>query len=397
MFPVVTDMRRRSFLVACLTVLAGCSTLRQRWRQIQSARGNGAATESPSPTPTETVVPTSDTPTATRTRTATRTQTQTRTPTDTQTPPDTESPTPTETPVAQGNTDLARRAMRRAEEDIDAAVEKYLSYQDGANSLVDVTAATESFSWTAVASHLNKAREHLDEAVKLGSKTQIERANDLRDVAVFVQLTARAQNQLIDAFSNLQKAVDLLYANSLQTADTERNNMATHVDTATERLNDIDEELDPAVLDTTDVLDRSIYDKKTSQFQNEIDSLEVIDKDFDTLISAMDTFATAVDSYESSAYEDATTEFFSAQGSFDNAESTFTEHDPADSLNPQVDEFVCVAAAMAEGSGLMAQSAAAGDNNNTERRRERKQSALDAFGECETVINEVEPVKRLQN
>ncbi|MFB6298852.1 MAG: hypothetical protein ABEH65_01170 [Halobacteriales archaeon] len=390
-------MRRRSFVAACLTVLAGCSTLRQRWRQIQSARGNGGATESTTPTPTPTELPmtTSATPTETRTRTSTRTRTETST--ETETPPDTESPTPTETPAAEGNTDLARRAMRRADEDIEAALEKYRSYQDGATSLLDVTASAGSFSWTAINTVLDKARDHLDEAIRLGSNRQIERAEKLRDVVQFIKLTARAQNQLIDAVNTLEEAVDLLYNNSLTTADRERSNMMDYVETATERLNEIDEQIDPAVFEVTDTLDRTVYNEKVDQFENEIDSLEVIDGDFDTLMSAMRTFGDAVEKYQSSVYDEATSGFFSSQASFDTAESVFTDHEAADSLQPQVDEFVCVATAMSEGSGLMAQSAAAGDNNDTERRRERKQAAIDAFSECETVVNEVEPVKRLMD
>lgn len=261
-------MNRRAFLVSSLLLGAGCNQVPSI--DTSTPPGTGTATVAPEETPTQTPSPTAaDTPTETPTET------------------ETESPTPTETETPAYN-DLEQRAaleLDRALGDLRDAVAAYAGSQG--DSILDVSAATRSFSRVSVISDLAEADDHLEVARTRASRRQQARLAAVEDARQFIRLCVDAQSAVIAAFGEVQRGQEGVEQEREDTIESARRALVEDRRTAETRLTRVLDETDPEPVSVLGAIPAEEYESKMDQFAAEISGFSSLETFFERFYDAV--------------------------------------------------------------------------------------------------------------
>ena len=241
-------MDRRSFIALSAAVLAGC--------------GQQPSTDTSTPTATAT-----DTPTATATATSTPTATATDTPTET--PTDTPTPTETETPELSEREEQAAQALSLAIRDLNEAVYTYAGSQGG--SLLDVSAATESFPRIQVIGDISDADDYIEDARATASGRQQPRLAAVEDARQFLRICLQIQERVIAAYGEAERARDAVDSEQAGTIEAATGDLRNERRRAQPPFADIESETSAETVSVLPSIPAEEYEAKVAQFDAEID------------------------------------------------------------------------------------------------------------------------------
>ena len=245
-------MDRRSFLAASAVVFAGC--------------GQQPSTETSTPTETATQAPT---------ETATDTPTETATGT----------PTETETPELNDREQRAARALDRAITELTQAVATYAGASG--DSVVDVSAATTSFSRVAVVAAISDADDHIERARTTASGRQQPRLAAVVDAREFLSLSTEVQRRVIAAFEELQRARDAVDDEQEGTIESATRELRSQRDRADDSLTDLVDGTSAETVSVVPAIPSADYEAKVAQFGAEIDGFGSLADFLNRLLAAV--------------------------------------------------------------------------------------------------------------
>ncbi len=168
--------------------------------------------------------------------------------------------------------------------------------------------------------------------------------------------------------------------------------MLTELETAVTYLDEVDAKTSVKSVWATENVAEIEYSKKLHLLRGERETMRSLYEPVTALVSGFKTFDQGAYFYRDHQFESAANQFYSATADFRDAHEAFEKSDPTDSLSWLVDELVCVAHAMAEGTEHLRKSADAGVDENDSRRRNANERAHEVFDSCETVKERVEVV-----
>lgn len=258
-------MQRRRALVLLALGVAGCSG------------------QSPPDTPaaTATAAPTTDTPAATETATTTDTPTATATDTATDTPRPTDTPEPTPSDAERAG----QRALSNVHREFDSAVRAYTSDIDD-DDILDVTAATAFYSAGANAA-LADVQKALNEARKaVVTDSQTREYESLETTWQVLRYMIEAQAPLVDAFDSVEAAQEAAEDDDRSDMISAIEEMDTGYRDARAPTNEL-KEFDSDDLWAYDDLDDRVYERKVTQFEDEIDVFDDLEDPLRELESAI--------------------------------------------------------------------------------------------------------------
>jgi hypothetical protein len=249
------------FLAASVFALAGCN--QSPSTETATATDTDTATETASTaTPTATVEPTPS-------------------PTDTDTPTETAEPTETETPELSPREEQAAEAMDRAIRELTRAVNSYADQANG--SLLDVSAASRSFTRITVLGDISDADDHISDARPRASERQRARLAGIEDARQFLRISVDVQTAVIEAYGDAQQGREALDEEQDGGIDTASGSLRDNQRRANQRLTTLTEETAAEPVSVVPALPTSEYEAKVSQFTAEVDGFASLADFFDRL------------------------------------------------------------------------------------------------------------------
>ena len=265
-------MDRRSFVAAALLTVAGC--------------GQSPTTETPTATGTAT-----ETPTQTATSTATETPTETATETPTQTATETPTETATETPELSQREERAATALTNATRELTQAIGTYVGEDN--DSLVDVSAASESFDRIQVIGDISDADNHLETARDTASSRQQARLAGVEDAREFLRLSVDAQTALIETYGHVERGRDAVSDENADAVESAIRSLRDSRRRAERWFTRITEQTDAEPVSVVPALPVSEYEAKVGQFEAELAGFESLREFLDRLRAAVATLSDA--------------------------------------------------------------------------------------------------------
>lgn len=382
-------MRRRRLLASLALSLgiAGCQT-------PETTTPTDEPTRTPFTTRTET-----STPTATPTSAPTATETGTPTATETETPTETETDTPTETatPEPSPAEQEAAERIEGARADLQAALDAYTEQGEDATTLLGVSAAATEFEWPAVTNPVGDARSDLDGVPDIAAEEQLATADDLREVATFLELAARTQSPLGKAHDATTTARQWWYDEKFSFLGRQVDRMGTQRDEAEDLFSDLQDETDAAAMAAFEPVGEDTYDDKIDQFDAELETLSDLPDLFDTLETALDRFGGAVEAWDAEEWSRAKGLFENTVAAFEDVNDEFESIDRADSFEDVIAEMERVSETIEDASVLLRDGATAQTENDDETREEKKAAADERLRESDIAVEEMPSVDRILN
>ena len=241
-------MDRRSVLAAAAALLAGC--------------GQQPSTDTSTPTGTATRTPTA-------TSSPSPTETPTASPTETAEPTETPTATETETPELSEREERAAQALDRAISELSQAVSTYVG--NAGDSLVDVSAATENFSRTAVLNDLSDADDDIEDARRLVSSRQEPRLEAVETARRFLRLCLDTQPRLIAAYGEAERARDAVESQRETEVEGATADLRDERQDAEAGFDSIESETDAERVSVVPAIPAGDYEAKVAQFGAEVD------------------------------------------------------------------------------------------------------------------------------
>lgn len=386
-------MRRRRLLasIALSLGIAGCQTPETTTPTDEPARTSTTTrTETATPTDTPTSVPTA---TETETPTATETDTPTETPTETETDTPTETATPEPSPAEQE----AAERIEAARADLQAALDGYTEQGEDATTLLEVSAAATEFEWPAVTNPVGDARSDLDGVPDIAAEEQLATAEDLREVATFLELAARTQAPLGKAHDATTTARQWWYDEKFSFMGRQVDRMETRRDEAEDLLSDLQDETDAASMTAFEPIDEGTYEDKIDQFDAELETLSDLPDLFEDLETALDRFGGAVEAWDAEEWSRAQGLFENTVAAFEDVNDEFDSIDRADSFEEVIAEMERVSGTVEDASEHLRDGARAQTENDDETREEEKAAADERLRESDIAVEEMPSVDRILN
>lgn len=351
-------MHRRQFIALLgATAAAGCT-------------GQSTPTDEPATTARTTSPPTAE-------ETA---EAQTARPTERETERPESTPTRGEELVERGRTHLL------------AAIDEFTADAEPEDAtIVDVNAATTEFSRFDVNDELQSAQRHLTDAKNYTSPENTAVADDLLVVAAFVNALGFAQNHLVNAYEEVNRARRSFYTESYEELPGNVEDVADQRDRAAEYAATIRESFDESTVAPVAQITAEHFSAKLDQVDRELAAFDGIATQLSGLDALMERFADDVRAYKAMRYDDVG---FSA-GDFEDVATGLAAIERPVSLEPVLAELSCVFDALADGTGEMREAVIAKQNDEHAAAREYEADAEAAYQSCETLVEEVRPVADL--
>lgn len=353
-------MHRREFLATLgATAVAGCA-------------GEPASSESQPSTAPPTAPETTAEPTTVERSTVSRTARPT------------DRPEPTSSRAAE-LIEMGRGHLR-------AAIAAFVEHAGGPDrTIVDVTAATTEFSRFDVNDEYRSAKGRLEDAREIGGPTQRVLAEDLLEVAEFVNTLGFAQTHLVNAYGAVSEAMRSIYTENYSdisdaTGDARRQRIS-----AEGYVTRIRESFEPETFDVVESISGEQYEAKVAQLARELVAFDGIATQIAALENPLVRFEENVQHYVTRQYEEVIFE----TREFEEVHAALGAIKPSASLSPVLDELTCVVGALLEGSDVMRDALLERQNGDAQTARALESEAEGDFRACEKLVEEVKPVSDL--
>ena len=270
-------MNRRSLLALSAALFAGCG---------QTPIGDTPTAQPTTSTPTD-----RPTATATGTRTASPTPSPTETTTETETETETGTPTETATPELSEREQRAARALDRAIQELNQAVDTYTG--SAGDSLLDVSASTDGFSRVAVIADISDADDPLEEARTSASRRQQSRLAAVEEARRFLSLAVGVQTRVIAAFDETVRGRDAVDDERERSIESAVQDLRQERNRAERTFTDLREETTVENVSVVPTIPTAEYEEKVAQFEAEIGGFGSLAEFLDRLLPAVETLQDA--------------------------------------------------------------------------------------------------------
>ena len=221
--------------------------------------------------------------------------------------------------------------------------------------------------------------------------SQADTVDDLIEVAEVVDALGFAQIQLVNAFKRVNTAVRTLYTESYGELADDVDDIGYHRKLAAQHATSLRDTSDVSTFDSVEFLTGAQFEAKMAQIDRELATFDGLVSNLDGVAAAMEAFEADVANYTTSNY----TGVAFASSEFEGARDGLAAIEPAESLQPVVDELACVFEALANGAIEMQKAVLARRNGDNNTASGYESDAEAEFQSCETLVKEVRPVEKL--
>lgn len=273
-----------------------------------------------------------------------------------------------------------------------AAIAAFVEHADGPDrTIVDVTAATTEFSRFDVNDEYRSARRRLADAKQFGGPEQTALADELLEVADFVDTLGFAQTHLVNAYVAVSRTMRSIYTENYADVPDYVDETDGQRSRAEEYVATIRESYDASTFDVVDSIAGEQYEAKVAQLAREIATFDGTATQLAALEVPLARFEDNVRSYTTKRYD----EVFFVTRDFQDVHDGLVAIEPSSSLRPVIDELTCVVGALADGGDVMRDALLERQNGDAQTARALESEAEGEFQTCEKLIEEVEPVADL--
>lgn len=282
--------------------------------------------------------------------------------------------------------------IERGRAHLRAAVEAFVEPAGGADpTILDVSAATTEFSRFDVNEEYRSAKRRLTDAKNFTGPANTALADDLLAAAEYVDTLGFAQLHLVNAYEGVSRAMRALYTENYADVPEEADDVTRQRASAEEYVATIRASFDESTVDVVDAISGDQYAAKLAQFDRELAAFEAIAPQLAALEAPFDRFRDNVGHYTTDRYD----EVAFVTRDFEAVQEDLASIEPADSVQPVVDELRCAVGAMVGGVDEMRNALLDRRNGDHGSAREFERAAEAEFESCETLVREVEPVADL--
>jgi hypothetical protein len=248
-----------------------------------------------------------------------------------------EDRTPVETnPKATAYLDTVRAELTDA-------YEMYVSYAGPDADISDVNPTLSSFSGLRIRKKVRGIATPLEKAAQHATEGQMAYVAGLQQVGVFLVQAPWVEQALIDAWDDFTFAVERVYNESLSLANRSVNKAKHNIDTAKDKLRNLEAEVDGQAMVTFPKLSADGFTAKLEQLNAEISFIQDFVQAVDRMRIGMERMASGVSAYIDEDYQSASNPLLRAGNNFSRAERNLDEYGNAGPMKEKAKEVYNVA------------------------------------------------------